>query len=191
MIVESQIAIAEQLISTGLIKKVFHSCELIKDANRKTLYPAYQVGAEYTYSGIDDAKGLFAYIRANGDYTGMPFKVASCDKAYNIIQPIRVVFFNDSERRNHEELTRQLSVMAFGKGVTLSRIVTDKYRLVSEESDIFREKFDGLTYYVAFDLLLTFILSRDVCQSDICKVYKNPVTTCPAAVLTSSSSAIS
>lgn len=191
MTTEKQIGIAEAIIATGLVSKVFHSCQLLKTQESQTLYPAYQIGAEFTYAGIDDTRGLFAYIRTNGDTTSVPFKIDSCRRAYTITAPLRVVFFNDNETRDHGELTRQLGTFAFLSGVTLVRIITDKFRLVREESQLFREKFDGQTFYIAFDISLTFVLSSSDCESKVCQVYANPVTTCPAAAPISTESATS
>lgn len=191
MTVKQQIAIAEAIIATGLVGKVFHSCQLLKTPELQTLYPAYQVGAEFTYAGIDDTRGLFAYIRTNGDIISVPLKLQSCGRAYTITAPIRVVFFNDNESRDHGELVRQLGTFTYLSGVTLVRIITDKFRLVREESSLFREKFDGQSFYIAFDISLTFVLSASDCENKVCLVYPNPVTTCPAAAPVSTESATS
>lgn len=191
MTVKKQIEIAEAIISTGLCGKVFHSCQLLKDDQSRTLYPAYQVGAEFTYAGIDDTKGLFAYIRTNGDAQAVPFKITSCQGAYTVTAPLRVVFFNDNEDRNQDELTTRLMSFTFLKNVFLSRVVNDRQRLVSEESQVFREKFDGKTFYLAVDINVTFILLPSDCAPEACIVYQNPVTSCPAAVQKSSESATS
>ena len=182
MTTKKQLEIAERIISTGLVSKVFHSVTLLRDENSKVLYPVYQLGSDFVYSGIDDAKGLFAYIRHNGDMAGVPFKIDSCGRNYTMTAPMRVVFFNDNETRDHEELVRQLGSFTFLSGLTLTRIVTDKFRLVKEESAIFREKFDGTTFYVAFDINATFILLPGDCETNACPVHPNPVLTCPAAV---------
>lgn len=191
MTVKKQIEIAEAIISTGLVKKVFHSCQILRDEANRSMYPAYQHGNEFTYAGIDDAIGLFAYIRINGDAQAVPLKVTSCQGAYTVTAPMRVVFFNDNESRNHEELTRQLSAFTFIKNVSLTRIVTDRERLVREESQLFREKFDGKTFYIAIDVNVTFILLPSHCAPEACIVYPNPVTSCPAVVQTFSESATS
>lgn len=184
-----QIEIAQEIIRGGLVSKVFHSCQLLKDDQRRTLYPVYQVGADWTYAGIDDARGLFAYIRTNGDAVGVPFKLTSCAGSYTMTVPLRVVFFNDNETRNHGELITQLTAFTFLKNVTLTRIITDKFRLVSEESQVFREKFDAQTFYIAVDINVTFIHLPSDCAVEACIVHPNPVTTCPAAVPKSTESA--
>lgn len=191
MTTEKQIEIAQAIIATELVTKVFHSCQLLKNDQSQTFYPVFPKGNEFTYAGIDDAKGLFAYIRTNGDIIGTPFKVASCDSTYTMTAPLRVVFFNDNEDRNQEELIRMLGTFTFMKNVTLIRIITDKFRLVREESPVFRERFDGKTFYVAFDVFVTFILLPSDCETKECIAHPNPITPCPAAAPTSSGSATS
>lgn len=191
MTVKKQIEIAEEIIKTGLVSKVFHSCQLLRDDQRRVLYPAYQKGAEFTYAGIDDAKGLFAYIRVNGDAQAVPLKITSCQGAYTVTAPLRVVFFNDNEDRNQDDLGTRLMSFTFLKNVFLTRVISDRARLVTEESPLFREKFDGKTFYLAVDINVTFILLPSDCAPEACIVYPNPVTSCPAAVPVSSESATS
>lgn len=181
MTIKKQIEIATVILNTGLVKNVFHSCQLLKDENSQTLYPAYPIGAEYSYAGIDDTKGLFAYIRTSGDIISVPLKLQSCSHSYTMTAPMRVVFFNDNEDRNQEELIRQLGTFTFLQGVSLTRIIVDKYRLVREESQLFRERFDGKTFYAAFDVIVTFILLPSDCETDTCIVHPNPLKTCLAA----------
>lgn len=190
MTTEKQIEIAQTIIGTGIVNKVFHSCQILRDDNQQ-LYPVYQLGKEWTYAGIDDAKGLFAYIRSNGDIVSVPFKLQSCARAYDVTAPLRVVFFSDNEERNQEELLSKLSSFTFLSGLNLVRIVTDKFRLVKEESPVFRARFDGKTFYAAFDVTANFILLPSTCETDPCMVHPNPITSCPAVVQTSTSSATS
>jgi hypothetical protein len=191
MTVKKQVEIAEEIIKTGLVTKVFHSCQLLRDDQSRTLYPAYQVGAEFTYAGIDDSKGLFAYIRNNGDAQAVPLKITSCQGAYTVTAPLRIVFFNDNEDRNQDDLALQLMPFTFLKNVFLVRVINDRQRLVREESSVFREKFDGKTFYLAVDINVTFILLPSDCAPEACIVYPNPITSCPAAVPKSSESATS
>lgn len=191
MTTEKQLEIAHEIVATGLVKKVFHSCQLLKNDQNQTMYPAYQRGAEYTYSGIDDTHGLFSYIRTNGDMVGSPEKLQSCGRTYKMLAPLRVVFFNDNEDRNQEELMRMLGTFTFMQNVNLVRIITDKFRLVKEESNLFRERFDGKTFYIAFDITVAFILLPSDCERKTCIVHPNPISPCLAAAPTSTDSAIS
>jgi hypothetical protein len=191
MTVQQQIAIAEKIIQTSLVSKVFHSCQLLRDDERRVMYPVYQVGAEFTYAGIDDSKGLFAYIRINGDLQAVPMRTRSCSGSYQVTAPLRVVFFNDNEPRDHDDLARRLMTFTFLQNVILTRVIQDRARLAAEESPMFREKFDGKTFYLAVDIQATFILLPSDCASEACISYPNPVTTCPAAVPQSTESATS
>lgn len=182
MTTAKQIEIANAIIATELVTKVFHSCQLLRNQESQILYPAYQRGAEFTYAGIDDTRGLFAYIRTAGDMVAVPLKIQSCARTYEVTAPLRVVFFNDNESRDHEELVRQLAAFTFLTGVNLVRVITDKFRLIREESSLFREKFDGKTFYIAFDVSLTFILLPSDCETTECLVNTNPITSCPVVV---------
>lgn len=187
MTTEKQIEIAQKILSTGLVKKVFHSVQLLTNENG-IMHPAYPKGGEFTYAGIDDTHGLFGYIRTNGDMAGVPLKIGSCIHAYTMTIPLRVVFFNDSEDRDFEWLTTKLISFTFQKSVSLNRIITDKYRLKQEESPIFREKFDGKTFYIAIDIFITLPLKPSDCETDDCIVHPNPLL-CPVVVQQSISSA--
>lgn len=173
-----QIEIAQLLADAGLVKKVFHSVQLLKNEQNQTIYPAWKRGAEWTYSGIDDALGLFGYIRNNGDITASPFKIEGCHKSYSLVTPMRAVFFNDAEDRDFEFLTTQLSAFTFLQFVSLQRIITDKWRLRTEESPIFHEHFDGKTFYIAIDFNITLPLMKDDCEVEDCSIYPNPITPC-------------
>lgn len=188
MTTDKQIEIAQTIFATGLVKKVFHSVQLLKDDNG-TMYPAYPKGGEYTYAGIDDTHGLFGYIRTNGDSQAVPLKLQSCGHTYTMTIPLRVVFFNDSEDRDFEWLTTKLISFTFKKAISLNRIITDKYRLKQEESPIFRAKFDGKTFYIAIDIFITLPLKPSDCETDDCIVHPNPLL-CPVVVQQSTSSAI-
>lgn len=190
MTTEKQIEIAKSILESGLVTKVFHSCIMLRN-DPADIYPVYQRGKEFVFTGLDDTKGLFAYIRENGDITSVPFKLDSCSLSYEVTAPLRVVFFNDNETRDHAWLLEKLAKFSFFTRVRLQKIITDKFRLVKEESPLFRSKFDGKTFYVAFDVFLTFILLQNSCEPSACITHPNPITPCPAAAPASGDSATS
>jgi hypothetical protein len=178
MTTELQLEIAATILATGLVNRVYHSCQLLREDNGTQLYPVYSNGKDFVYIGPDDTKGFFAYIRSNGDMAMTPLLIGGCKKSYEVTAPMRVVFFHDDETRNHEELVTKLSTFTFMTNVTLQRIVTDKFRLVREESDLYRPSFDGKTFYTAFDISLNLVLLQSDCGPDkVCAVHQNPV--CP------------
>jgi len=182
-----QIEIAEHLKTTGLVAKVFHSVQILSNRETGVIYPAYPKGGEYTYSGIDDTHGLFAYIRTAGDAVATPIKIQSCGHAFDVAIPLRVVFFHDVEGRDHEQLTTKLLSFTFIKNVRLIRVISDKFRLQREESPLFRNHFDGKTFYIAVDIFISVILKPSDCESENCIIYPNPII-CPVVAPESSSS---
>lgn len=184
-----QVEIAQLIADTGLVKKVFHSCQLIRNEVDGIMYPAYKRGNEYIYTGIDDTKELFAYIRENGDVVAVPMKLGGCFKAYELTAPLRVVYFHDSEERDFDDLTRKLTAFTFTPNVKLIKITLDKFRLVREESPIFRQHFDGKTFYIAVDIYVNFVYAKDDCETENCNSLPNPILPCPVVALESTSSA--
>lgn len=176
MTTNMQFAIAEKLLETGLVKKVFHSVQLIRSDTQQTLYPAYPKGADFLYIGPDDTKSMFAYIRANGDIVAAPNKIASCARNYDLTAPLRVVIYSDIETRNHQELQSRLASFTYLSHVTLVRMIDDKFRLVREESDLYRQSFDAKTFYIAFDISVSILLLQSECETvKPCEVKANPI----------------
>lgn len=177
MTLDKQLEIAQAILQTGLVKQVYHSCELIKDPKLGTLYPAYLKGNEQVYVGPDDTKGMTCYIRAAGDGTPTAMKTQSCAGGYQVLTPLRIVFFHDEEDRNRSRLIDQLLGFSFLQNVTLTRIVDDKYKLAREESDMRRDTMDGRTFYVAFDILVNSLLLPSTCAAVSCAAIVNPICT--------------
>lgn len=174
MTTEKEIQIAGTILKTGIVNSVYHSCELLLDKNG-SVYPVYSSGGEYKYVGVDDTKGMFAYIRDNGDSYVKPFNISSCKNTYEASCPLKVVFFSDYENRNHNDIITKISEFTFMERVSLNKISTDKFKLSREESDIFRERFDAGTFYVSFDIIVKIILLPNTCDIDLCKSYINPI----------------
>lgn len=169
-----QLKIAEHILATGLVSKVYHSCELVRD-DQQVLNPAYKVGADYVLVGVDDETALYAYIRTNGDATATPLKLQSCRNAYEVSAPLRVVFYHDHEERDEAWLLTRLSSFTFLADVTLQRLVVDKFRLAREESDTQDPNFDGRVFYVAFDIVVNVLLLPSDCADRPCPVHTNPL----------------
>lgn len=175
MTTEIQIDIAKQIIGTALVTKVYHSAELIRDTSRGLLFPAYRSGADYIFIATEDSKGIYAYIRANGDYSATPLKIQSCASSYDMRVPLRVVFFSDNETRDRNFLIEKLASFSFMSGVQLIRVIDDKFRLIREEAPLVRENFDGQTFYIAFDILVKKLLLPSDCERETCETFPNPI----------------
>lgn len=176
MTTEEQIAIANSILAGGLVTKVYHSCEMLRDQKSRKMYPVYKVGTEYHYAGIDDKERLFAYIRTNGPVQFLrPQPTGSCGKAYEVGVPLRIVFFNDREERDKSRLLHKLLEFTFDSNILFQRVSDDKFALSREESDLQRVSFDPNVFYVAVDILLKKFMNRRSCDVDLCLTFPNPI----------------
>lgn len=183
MIVDKQMEIARRILALNVgVTQVFHSVELVRDPQRGIVGPAYRVneGAEYVYVGLEDAEGFTAYIRYAGDAVATPLRVGSCEPYARLAFPLRVVFFNDRETRDHALLTDRLSQLAYLADVSLTRVVVDKFALYRQESDLVKPAFDAGVYYAAVDILVNSIALPTSCEPvDLCRKFDNPLKCTP------------
>jgi len=178
MIVDQQILIARAILAADAgLSCVYHSCELVRDPDRGILGAAYRQGGEFGYVGLSDTEGFTCYIRYNGDPIATQERVGGCFAGTSLSYPLRVVFFNDREARDHAVVRERLTRLAFLPGVTLTRVVLDKFALVKQESDQLRTSFDAAVFYCAFDLLVKDVVLPDNCGQDLCRTFDNPICT--------------
>lgn len=175
MITEKQIEIADVLLSTGLIDKVYHSCELVED-EKGVKFPAYKVGDEQFYVGPDDGKKMFAYIRSNGAAsTSRNLLEGSCAKMYTVNVPHRVVIFQDHVKDNFDAIIQKLLRVSFVKDVSLISFNNNAFQLAKQESPIANFAFDATTFYLAIDVQIKITLRGSQCDEDACIVHPNPI----------------
>jgi hypothetical protein len=174
MITEKQIEIANKLIATGLVNKVYHSAELVVDS-AGIKYPAYKVGAEQFYVGPDDTQLMYAYIRPNGTAQVTDQKPESCGKLYKMAAPYRIVVFKDKEAGNFDALIQRLLIASFVKDVSLVSFTNDAFKLAQQESHMGDFAFDATTFYLAIDVKIFFWLSEKQCAEDACIIHSNPI----------------
>lgn len=172
-----QINIAKALLETGIVEKVYHSCQLIQNQQNQKMFPAYQVGTEWHYAGVNDQQPAFAYIRTSGDIFSKPLAVGGCGMTYQIATPLRVVVFMAHTAEDFDYLLRRLTFFTFLPQVSLVRIIDDKWRLSREESELWAGAFAPDTFYVAFDVLVNFVLLPRDCGEKSCTIYPNPICT--------------
>lgn len=163
------------LINTGLVKEVFHSVEIIETDNSR--FPAYPAtDGELVYIGVDDSKIMNCYVRQTDDLrTGKRDQISSNVFEYEVTIPHRVVFFNDHEKRNQDDLIQIFVGIAFLPGVNLKRVIVDKEKLLQLETKPSGFKFDNSSFYAAIDIEITFRLQRNNCLQQItCASIGNP-----------------
>lgn len=163
------------LIDTNLIKEVFHSVEIVETDNKR--FPAYPIeSGDLVYVGVDDTKIMNCYIRQVNDLRiDRVEKISSSVSEYETVIPHRIVFFNDHEKRNQDDLIKIFIGVAFLPGVRLKSVIVDKEKLLQLETKPHGFKFDSKTFYSAIDIDIVFRLRRNNCEEEIgCENIKNP-----------------
>lgn len=176
-ITEKQIELCNAVLATRLLTRMYHSVEMVRDAQRNSATPYYPKGGagEYDFVGPDDTLSFYGYVRVSGDISATLLKVQSCARSYEASIPMRVVFFNQHEERDHASLVQQLLSVTFLTGVTLVRVITDKFKLIKDEAPQTKQNFDAATFYVAFEVLVNALLLPSHCEQDVCRTFTNPI----------------
>lgn len=169
----------DKILDTGLTYRVFHSVKKFEDVNEGTTYPVYPSGIdEFTYVGIDDTKHMTVYCRQIDDLRVVkPELIASSLYNYRVAIPHRMVFFNDFEKRNQDDLLSRFIQFAFLPNIKLLRVIVDKERLANMESTAKGFNFGDETFYAAIDFEIALTLSQQNCEIELtCDSLTNPYT---------------
>lgn len=175
MIAEKYIALAKLILQSNIVKKVYHSVELVSN-DKEIKFPVCKNGERDVYVGPDDSGIFFAYIRQTGPAINAETKKEGSEKNSYLLQvPTRIVYFMDNEERNFDSLTTKLLNIAFAPGVTLIRYDNNAYTLAAQESPIGNFSFDEKTFYLAIDINLKFWINQSKCEIDNCIIHTNPI----------------
>lgn len=166
------------LLDTNLVQKIYHSIIIYAEGDER--FPAYRLGDDFIYCGQDDRQIMGCYVRQTGDFTNRTTElISSNQKMYVSRIPYRFVFFNDFEKRNHDELAAQLMNIVFQPDIEFVRYISDKTRLAQEESSLKGFNFGGSTFYAAIDVFVTVRLKRNNCEQTMnCGEIPNPIVKC-------------
>lgn len=158
----------------GLVSKVYHDVIIIEE--EKNRYPVFPKGDEYIYVGIDDSKRMSCYFRQMGEMRNVKTDHISCQSIYTTRVPYRMVLFNDYEKRNFDSLNAAFLQTMFQSHIDFTALITDKKRLLQDESIPKNFTFGASTYFVAIDFTLTLQLYKNTCEEVIgCDVLPNPI----------------
>lgn len=171
-----------QLLTTNLLTKfdeVYHSADTIVN-DKGIKMPAISLNDEYISLVPTDQKETI-YIRDNGDDQVLEeLKLGSCIKSYRMTSPIRIVYFKD-HAKNHGKILSDLMQSVLIGGTKLKAIISNKWKLLKEESSG-DYKFGATTAYFAIDINILWNLIPDDCENDFCTELENPLKRCPVAV---------
>lgn len=168
--------IFNQLLSDKLVTKVYHDVIIIEE--EKNRFPVFARGDEYIYVGVDDSKKMSCYFRQTGEARNVKTTfTAGCERAYFVKVPYRMVLFNDFEKRNFDSLNSAFVNTMFSQGIDFTALITDRKRLLQDESSPKNFTFGASTYFVAIDFTLSVQISRNNCEEVIigCDKLPNPV----------------
>jgi hypothetical protein len=157
----------EFLLSTQLVKEVFHSVIIIEQGEKR--FPAFPKGEDkFEYVGCSSNRVMTAYLRQSDDLkVNSVVKISSLLNSYNVTVPHRLVFFNAREKRNHDDLLKKFLQVAFLPGVTLNRAIIDKEKLLEQEMSQGDFSFGESDFYCAIDFEVKFVIQKNNCDLEI------------------------
>lgn len=169
----------ENVIKTKLVKNVYHSVQLRPLINGKGKAPAAKLDSqEWKYVGIDDTKGFSCYCRKIGaaEITKREMIGGCSSQILHTIAPHSLVFFNDVEKRSHDDITAKIiKAIMLTPNVRLQRIHDDFETIRGRECPTGKFNFTTYAYYTAFDFNLFLKLQVNNCEEEItCEGVKNP-----------------
>lgn len=168
----------DNILQTKFVPNVYHSVMLKQIENGSGVKPAAPVNGRYEYVGLDDTNGFSCYCRQNGPAEVIEAeKIGSCGmKKYRFKVPQRLVFFNENENRNHEDIQAKcLKAVMKTNMVTLQKLVTTPEEILRSESPTGRFKLKANSLYFAIEFFVLLDLLADNCESEIrCDGIDNP-----------------
>lgn len=165
------------VLKQKLVSKVYHSVDILNINDQR--FPGYKKDDEWIYVGPDDTQHMVCYIR---EISGLAVdKIvpmsAGGKKAYNGKVGYRMVFFNDFEQRNHDDLLVELMAFTFYPGIQLKKIISNNEELLREEGKVKDFTFGATTFYKAIDFFVLQTFQENKCELNIgCGNLQNPVT---------------
>jgi len=172
----------KNILDTHLLKNIYHSVTLQPRLQGGGYSPAAQVAGRYVYIGPDDTKGFTGYVRQTGSAD-----VQKRDQLgpnmwrYLMNFPFRAVFFNNTEKRNFEDLTATLTKSIIkSPHVQLIRINPIREDVLRTEVPSGQFNFKTSTYYASIDFFIFLSLQTDNCEQvlsciDLTNPYCSPV----------------
>lgn len=165
------------LLKQKLVSQVYHSVDILNINNQR--YPGYKKDDEWIYVGPDDSKHMQCYIREIAGLSVDKIEIMSAGgkKAYKGKVGYRMVFFNDFEKRDHDQLLIELLAFTYYPSVQLKKVINNNEELLREEGKVKDFTFGATTFYKAIDFFVIQTLQENKCELNIgCGNLQNPVT---------------
>lgn len=165
------------ILQTKFVKEIYHSV-ILKRLDDSGTKPVAPVNGRFRFVGMDDKEGFTCYCRQTGsaDVTESE-KLGGCNsKKYRFQVPTRLVFFNQSEVRSHDDIISKLvgAVIKTNK-IRVQKIINLPEDILRAESPTAKATLTEDSFYVAIDFFLLLDLQTDTCQEEIkCDGVPNP-----------------
>lgn len=165
------------VLQTKFVTGIFHSVQLkpIPEGGSK---PAAPVKGRFIPVGVNDTKGFSCYCRQSGSADVLNSeRLGGCNtKKYRFQIPHRLVFYNDNEKRSHEEIIAALVKAVIKTNfLTLQKVVTIPEEILKTEAPTGRFTFTETTFYIAIDFFVLLDIQTDNCEAEIqCEGTPNP-----------------
>jgi hypothetical protein len=169
----------DNVLQTKFVEGVYHSVMMKQD--KEGIRPAAPVQDRWVYIGPDDTKGLYAYCRQTGSADVQSSeRIGACNlKKYRFQVPHRIVFFHNSEDRDHEAIIAKITGAVMKTPfVLLQKIITIPDELLRSEAPTGKFKFKEKTLYFSIEFFVLLDLQTDTCEEEIkCSGIDNPYCT--------------
>lgn len=166
-----------RVIDTGLVKSVYHSV-ILREIDKRGISPVAKINTSFKYVGIDDTKGFFAYCRQTGPLEVLEAEpIGGCQmKRYKTQIPHRLVFYNDTEKRSHDEIIAKLTKAVIGAmNIKLNKVHSDPKTILQSESPKAVFHYRPKTFYCAIDFFVLLKIQADTCETEFtCEDLQNP-----------------
>lgn len=165
------------VLQTKFVTGVYHSV-MMKPIEGGGIKPAAPIKNRWAYVGPEDTKGFFCYCRQSGSADVQSSeKLGGCNtRKYRFQIPHRLVFFNASEKRNHEAIIAKItSAVMKTPFVTLQKIVTIPEEILRSEAPTGRFNFKENTLYFSIEFFVLLDLQTNTCEQEMkCEGVDNP-----------------
>jgi hypothetical protein len=168
----------DAIINTGYVTGVYHTVIQKKDS-KGHIYPVAPVGNKFKPLGPNDSKGFYCYCRQVGTVDNIKEeRIGGCNgKEYTLQIQHRLVFYNQDEERNHEDIFALMmkAVMSIGATVKFQKGITVPEQVAIVEAPTGKYSFQVTTFYRAIEFFVLLKLQADDCEAEIrCKGVANP-----------------
>ena len=165
-----QLEIAQRLIANTPIETVYIGVGINKKDGKAL--PTYPTGSGFEYVGLDDTKGLFAYIRNIGEWRFEMIKPKSCGYLYNIAIPLRLVVVGVNRGLELDNLILKIFDLLNPKTLIQRAIVEPDQLFALEQAGIDSDKvfFNQFDNYFAVDFQMFVTISSSACVELNCNL---------------------